>query len=273
MGGVLGRNKSKMEGIGGGSGPGTFDASFKKENNQKLSLMSIITSITLGFGVALLGINYYHATTCIANSPDQKEAYINAIGHRLIAVEKQISQNTAQMNKLIASLQAHSMSLQSNDVEQLFQASQNEAIKIALELVSYPPPVMPDSIKYKYDESSSSSSSGEWDKKWGDDNFNVLGRYGNESSVGSYASRFDDLYSSTSGFKQPDDPSLSSFGSSETKKDEPKWDTLTDSEAMTLCTDMKHNHSIIPGVSWGTLPLDMQQKWLHYSCDYHLAAR
>ncbi len=47
-------------------------------------------------------------------------------------------------------------------------------------------------------------------------------------------------------------------------------DTVTDAEAMKLCTEWKKNYSVVTGVSWGNLPYDLQQKWLHYSCDYHL---
>ena len=86
-----------------------FEATFKRESKdgQKLSLMSIITSIALGVGVAMLALNYYHASTCIANSPDEKEAFIKAIGHRLESVERSVSHNTAHLDKLVEGLQTH----------------------------------------------------------------------------------------------------------------------------------------------------------------------
>jgi len=270
MGQIIGRGggKSKMEGLGSGSSPSSFDSTFKKESSkEKLSLMSMLTSVTLGVGVALLALNYYHASSCVANSPDEKEAYINAVGRRLQAVEGQISHNTALMNKLIASLQAHSVTLDAKDMSALSASAESEAVKIALELVAYPAPVMPDSVKYRYDSSSSSSSSSSWEgeRKW-DDQLSSLGKDGEEKdSTGSYSTKFDDLYSSSS-FKT--DPSLSSGDGK--KAEEPKWETLTDSEASNLCTELKGKYSVIPGVSWGNLPYDLQQKWLHFSCDYHL---
>lgn len=268
MGQIIGRGggKTKMEGLG--SSPSSFDSTFKKEAaKEKLSLMSMLTSVTLGVGVALLALNYYHASSCVANSPDEKEAYINAVGRRLQAVEGQISHNTALMNKLIASLQAHSVTLDAKDMSALSASAESEAVKIALELVAYPAPVMPDSVKYRYDSSSSSSSSSSWEgeRKW-DDQLSGLGKDGEEKdSTGSYSTKFDDLYSSSS-FKT--DPSLSSGDGK--KAEEPKWETLTDSEASNLCTELKGKYSVIPAVSWGNLPYDLQQKWLHFSCDYHL---
>ena len=255
------------------SSAGSFNATFQKEKSKdKLSLVSILTSVTLGVGAAMLALNYYHASTCVTNSPDQQEAYIKAVGRRLQDVERQISHNSAQMEKLLSALQAHAVTIDPSEFSTLVHTSQSEAIKIALEMVTYPAPVMPDSVKYKYDSSSSSSSSGEGDKKWGDDNFNWLGKDGGEKSgVGSYSTKFDDLYSS-SNYKT--DPSLSSSnsGGASPPSQQQQWETLTDAQAESLCTEMKSKYSVVPGVSWGSLPYDLQQKWVHYSCDYHLTA-
>jgi len=47
--------------------------------------------------------------------------------------------------------------------------------------------------------------------------------------------------------------------------------TLTDSESTKQCSEWRTDYSVIPGVSWGSLPFDLQKKWLEYSCDYHLS--
>ena len=47
--------------------------------------------------------------------------------------------------------------------------------------------------------------------------------------------------------------------------------TLTDAEATAQCTEWKTMHNVIIGVSWGSLPFDLQKKWLEISCDYHLS--
>lgn len=45
---------------------------------------------------------------------------------------------------------------------------------------------------------------------------------------------------------------------------------ISDAEASKTCTEWKDKYNVVVGVSWGDLPYDLQQKWLEYSCDYHL---
>lgn len=257
---------------------GSFSSSFQQQKKEKsVSLVSVLISVTLGVGAALLALNYYHASTCITNSPDEKEAYIRAVGKRLEHVERQISQNSALMDKLIGSLQAHSTHLDPQVYSAMFQTSQSEAIKIALEMVAYPAPSMPDSVKYKYDSSSSSSSSA--GDKWATGSFTddfALGKdTSGKAATGSYSSKFDDLYSTggVSGGGGSSSSSSSSGGSAQQEKETQHWESLTDSQAIELCTEMQHKYSVVPGVSWGSLPFDLQQKWVHYSCDYHLSVK
>ena len=47
-------------------------------------------------------------------------------------------------------------------------------------------------------------------------------------------------------------------------------DNLSDAEAKNLCLEWKKMHNIEPGVSWGSMPFNLQQKWQQYSCDYLL---
>lgn len=46
--------------------------------------------------------------------------------------------------------------------------------------------------------------------------------------------------------------------------------TITDAEANKQCIEWKNQYEVVIGKSWGNLPHDLQQKWLQYSCDYHL---
>ena len=253
-----------------GIGNADFESTFKRESKdgQKLSLMSIITSIALGVGVAILALNYYHASTCIANSPDEKEAFIKAIGHRLESVERSVSHNTAHLDKLVESLQTHLLRLDAPSLEALTLDAQSQAIRIALGQAEYPAPIMPDSIKYKYDATLPGETTG--DKSWGDDKWS-LGKEEEgveKHGIGSYSSKFDDAYGQF-GSKQDkqDDKQLVA---SEKEAEPAKFEVLTDAEAGKLCTDLKVRYSVIPGVSWGNLPHDQQQRWLHFSCDYHL---
>eukprot|EP01034_Spumella_vulgaris_P022703 gene22703-28856_t len=46
--------------------------------------------------------------------------------------------------------------------------------------------------------------------------------------------------------------------------------SLTDAEALKICGEWRDTYKVSIGHSWGDLPYDLQQKWLEYSCDYHM---
>jgi len=48
---------------------------------------------------------------------------------------------------------------------------------------------------------------------------------------------------------------------------------ISDAEAQKTCTEWKDKYSVVIGVSWGSLPYDLQQKWMSYSCDYHMNSK
>lgn len=54
------------------------------------------------------------------------------------------------------------------------------------------------------------------------------------------------------------------------KKEKKKESSVTDAEAEKICNEWKEKYKVAIGVSWGELPYDLQQKWLEYSCDYHM---
>lgn len=60
------------------------------------------------------------------------------------------------------------------------------------------------------------------------------------------------------------------FSSSYEKK-EKKKESITDAEAEKVCNEWKAKYKVSIGVSWGELPYDLQQKWVEYSCDYHMS--
>jgi len=48
-------------------------------------------------------------------------------------------------------------------------------------------------------------------------------------------------------------------------------DNLSDADARHICAEWKKEHNVVVGVSWGSLPFQLQQKWLQYACDYLLS--
>jgi hypothetical protein len=47
-------------------------------------------------------------------------------------------------------------------------------------------------------------------------------------------------------------------------------DNLSDADATHLCQEWRTTYNVVLGTSWGSMPFDLQQKWLQYACDYLL---
>jgi len=48
-------------------------------------------------------------------------------------------------------------------------------------------------------------------------------------------------------------------------------DNLSDADARHICSDWRTEHNVVVSVSWGSLPFQLQQKWMQYACDYLLS--
>ena len=49
-------------------------------------------------------------------------------------------------------------------------------------------------------------------------------------------------------------------------------DNLSDADARSICNAWKSEHNVVVGVSWGSLPFQLQQKWNQYACDMLLSS-
>ena len=141
------------------------------------------------------------------------------------------------MDKLLTSLQYKLMKLEKSELDNISKQSQDEAVNIALNLASQPAPPIPDfEIDSKYKDAETIAD-------LIDDVFGKLG------SGQDYSGGYD---------REKDDDKASALA-------------ITDTEATKYCTEWKEKYSVVIGVSWGNLPYDLQQKWMEYSCDYHMA--
>lgn len=134
--------------------------------------------------------------------------------------------------------------IEAKEIEELSKESQDEAVRLALLLAKYPaPPMLDFEIDPKYKDSETLADIIDDVFRAADDKKNDVYSY-------SYSSSKDEI------------------GGSSSSRDS---ETITDAEATKKCTEWKVNYSVVTGVSWGNLPYDLQQKWLHFSCDYHLS--
>ena len=150
------------------------------------------------------------------------------------------------MEKLLNSLQSRLVKLEASELVEITKRSQGEAVTIALKLLGQPAPPMPEF---------------ELDPQFKD--------------ADKLADAIDDAFGKSGGkddYDEEERKSWDKYDDDETSADEVKKteDTITDAEAIKLCSDWRTKYSVVQGISWGNLPFDLQQKWLKYSCDYHL---
>jgi len=240
--------------------------------------MIVFAACVLGLGLGLFGINYWHATKCSSDrSPDEIEDMVIALKNRLLESESKVSKNVLDdhhltmnrkiyhnklgaflvqvlkneimMNKLIASMQANLYKLEQIEYNDLTLRANNEAVEIALMLAAHPAPPMP---VFPLDPAylNAENLANAIDDLFAKDNPVDL-----------------DYYAAGEGSKNSKD--LNEFLDFE-KPPEEEAPAITDAEAVTKCTEWKDKYNVIVGASWGDLPYDLQQKWLEYSCDYHM---
>lgn len=139
------------------------------------------------------------------------------------------------MNKVIKALESNLYKLEKKEYEELNQRSKDEAVKAALYLAGHPAPTFPDfPLEEEYD-----------------------------NNMEKVADLLDDVYSQIK-----DDDKM--VASKEDTGDDKEEATITDAEAVKVCSEWKSKYNVVIGVSWGNLPYDLQQQWVEYSCDYHL---
>lgn len=159
----------------------------------------------------------------------------------------QTIKNGLVMEKLLNSLQSRLIKLEASELEEITKHSQDEAVRLALLHAGQPAPPMPE---FELDPTYQDA------EKLADAIDDVFGKTGGKDDYNEEERKSWDKY-------DDDDKSFK-----DEKEVEP---TFTDAEASALCTEWKTKYSVIQGVSWGSLPYDLQQKWLTYSCDYHFS--
>ncbi len=141
------------------------------------------------------------------------------------------------MNKVFRGLQSNLFKLEKQEYDELIKISKDEAVKTALYLASHPAPPMPE--------------------------FDLDPQFEDAEKL---ADVIDDIFG-----KELDDKSaLENMFDGKMDVREKELPQLTDSESSKVCSEWKSKYNVIVGVSWGDLPYDLQQKWLSYSCDYHM---
>lgn len=164
------------------------------------------------------------------------------------------------LDKLIDHVQKKLYSIEEDELKELHSLSEEVAIRTSLKLIQQPLPPMPDySINPSY--------------KDGQELADVVDDILSSVKVETSETTLDDINKVLDGnMVQYADNSLDDSVKDmiEEEKKSIASMTISDSEAVTRCANWKKEYHVEPGVSWGTLPFDLQEKWIQYSCDYHI---
>jgi hypothetical protein len=267
--------------------------------SSRFNLSTFLSMIVIGSAICLLGFNYFHTLNCPNNNPDATEASIAALSYRLERSEALVYRNSATLKRLLKDMQEDLTPVDASALERIHTESLRTAVKLALLQAQRRSPSKPISferehgIERKYFAKDGWKNDNEWETegeggggsswerekgKRGDDY--VSGEFGPD---GWEEGEEDKLWQDPDKFggrkrnddKQQvglDDPWDDPAEGNNVASGEVFRDNLSDADARHICSDWKAEHNVVVGVSWGSLPFQLQQKWVQYACDYLLSS-
>lgn len=150
-----------------------------------------------------------------------------------------MQRNEILVSKVINALQSNLLKLEKQEYDSIQNQAKDEAVRIALYLANHPAPPMPE--------------------------FELAEEYEDPEKL---ADVIDDVYGRSE--KEEKEDFLEEGEEAQGSEEEKEILAVSDAEAVELCSDWKEKYKVVVGVSWGDLPFDLQQRWIAYSCDYHL---
>ena len=217
----------------------------QEKPTRTLSMISALAGLLLLGAIALFCMNIYSHQECQHKTQEELDEYIDSINRRLLEAESENIKNSVLMDKILHLVQTKLGKLEREELEQMMSSSQDEAVKISVLLASQPAPPLP--------------------------NFYIDSKYNDVEKLADVVdTRFTEIISSedsgngnTGLFEQK--------SSSELDDGEQETVVVSDEEAYKKCHEWKDEYNVVLGVSWGTLPYDLQTSWKTYECDYHLS--
>lgn len=217
-----------------------------------------VVPLLLALAVVLIVMNIKHSMECLGSGEGADEAALKrqALEKRLLALEQEALENSILLEKFIRRLEDKFSLSKAAPLSDLKQASHAEAMFISGRLAEEPAPPMP-SFSEMYSDPETLNN--EID--------NAMDRFD------------DDLYGDPSGAEGDgaEEARLDAYAELELVDETgrtplPERDAapmLSPQEASQICARWKDEYDVTVGISWGTLPLDMQDQWRQYNCDLY----
>jgi len=202
----------------------------------------VAQALFLSICLVLIIVNVKHAHGCHGAGYDGGDAAARrtALERRLVAMETEAAENAALLHDFLVDVDLRFGIAGMMDLRAMKRECHDEAARIVAHLAEDAPPPMPAFARPADEFSAGSAADGYADDLFAAERYD----YGESESGLGFGGVVDGAY----GFE----------------------DLPSTEERSATCAEWRTKHAVSPGVSWGTLPLDLQGKWRDYDCDIFL---
>jgi hypothetical protein len=171
-------------------------------------------------------------------------------------------QNNILVESVLKEVQHRLAAIDVAEMQKLVESSKDEAVRIALDLATHRAPPMPE---YKVDDKYRDPNElGELI----DDVFQDQVNKEEENSAEFGGFEGEEMLLRNEGEQQQG--LFDDYGEKGEGEVEEEGVDLSEEERKIACRDWKQTYGVVTGVSWGSLPFDLQRDWKRYDCDFYL---
>lgn len=209
------------------------------QSAHKYTILIVVLMICL----TVVYVNFQHTSGCSAMGDEDVQMYIESLNKRLLKAESQNIQNRLLLDRFMDKVQSKIIRLEKLELKELSDVAVDEAVKVTLQLASQPLPAMPE--------------------------YDLGTEYQNAEEL---ADVIDDIFEKARDKKNTKGSvDIADYAYGYGAQEERHGGVgVSDAAASEKCTGWKKIYGIQVGVSWGSAPMDVQEKWIQLSCDYHL---
>jgi len=202
----------------------------------------IVEALFTALCIVLAIVNFRHWQGCRGFDKNDAAMRRRALEHRLEAMEAEVRENSHQLHDLLERLESRFDISKMVDLRELKRECHEDASRVVKHLAEDNPPPMPafaagDGVNRDDGYRDDVLREGGGDDRYGGDQ--ASGNYGDQPNEGGAGGGYDDRV----------------------------LDLPPTEERAEACRNWRTQHAVSPGVSWGSLPLDLQATWRDYDCD------
>jgi len=243
--------------------------------------------VLLALLLVLLLVNVKHSMLCAQGGESAAETMLKrqALEKRLLTLEQETLQNNLLFEKFIRRLDDQFQITKGVDLTALKNTAHFGAQAISARLAEESAPPMP-SFSELYNDAAALNDGIDAAMSSLDDHYAYGGgarddKYGGGNLGGAEQMEFaddakdDDPYGEQHEQQQRGEGWRDDFRDGQRGGGGGAWEDaeperLPEAEARPLCAKWKADYGVQPGVAWGSLPFDMQEKWKSYDCDTYV---